>query len=354
MTKRIFKSALEIARVLFYLVLISCFLSFLIAAYAVEWDFHKLFYEMSLMSKESQVEILVSLIVPISFLVVIMVGIFWSMFKPSFPTFAFGSLEEPMYSFQSGDTLEETIKKIEAVVKENAYLKKQLSDKEIDTTAIVLSKIDFSKALKGKREPFFEEVYKKFYKEIEGVYKAAILAQKEYSKRLKITSGDAQENLDYKVTGIELQQIERLCISESMNLKLCNTCCFNGGCATKDNIKNKYQLLNYGCSSHLGYLEKMDLEFEISKELKKKEHNFLAIVKGNIVKGNNVPNNWNNTIISGDIIMGSAMRNTTNEIDDLLSQLGIDEDNEETLEKIVECAVAILSNNTKFISESER
>jgi len=197
----------------------------------------------------------------------------------------------------------------------------------------------------------------------DAVLKAAILAfskesennqsQTDYAKRLKITGGDVQENLDYKVTGLNLQQKEWICVGDSMNLKLCNTCCFNGGCDTKDNIKNKYQLLNYGCSSHLGYLEKIDLEFEISKELKqkeqKKEHNFLAIVKGN-----DVPNNWKNTTIKGDIIMGSAIRNTTNEIDDMLSQLGIDEDNEETLEKIVECAVAILSNNTKFISESER
>ena len=197
----------------------------------------------------------------------------------------------------------------------------------------------------------------------DAVLKAAILAfskesennqsQTDYAKRLKITGGDVQENLDYKVTGIELQQIERLCIGESMNLKLCNTCCFSGGCKTEQNIKDKYHLLNYGCSLHLDYIEKFNLEFEISKELKqkeqKKEHNFLAIVKGN-----DVPNNWKNTTISGDIIMGSAMRNTTNEIDDLLSQLGIDEDDKETLEKVVECAVAILSNNTKFISESER
>jgi hypothetical protein len=196
----------------------------------------------------------------------------------------------------------------------------------------------------------------------DAILKAAILAfskesnnrsQTEYAKRLKITGGDVQENLDYKVTGLELQQEERMCIADSLNLKLCNTCCFSGGCKTEQNIKDKYHLLNCGCSFHLDYIEKFNLEFEISKELKqkeqKKEHNFLAIVKGN-----DVPNNWKNTTIKGDIIMGSAMRNTTNEIDDLLNQLGIDEDDKETLEKVVECAVAILSNNTKFISESER
>jgi hypothetical protein len=42
--------------------------------------------------------------------------------KTKFDKFAFGNTEEPMYSFRSGDTLEETIEKIEAIVKENARL----------------------------------------------------------------------------------------------------------------------------------------------------------------------------------------------------------------------------------------
>lgn len=109
----------------------------------------------------------------------------------------------------------------------------------------------------------------------DAILKAAILAfskesnnrsQTEYAKRLKITGGNVQENLDYKVTGLELQQEERICIADSLNLKLCNTCCFSGGCATERNIKNKYYLLNCGCSAHLDYIEKFNLEFEISNE----------------------------------------------------------------------------------------
>lgn len=63
------------------------------------------------------------------FSVVLIIGVFYlgySLGKTNFDKFAFASLEEPTYSFKSGDTLEETIEKIEAVVIENAYLKKQL------------------------------------------------------------------------------------------------------------------------------------------------------------------------------------------------------------------------------------
>lgn len=81
------------------------------------------------------------------FSVLLLASMFWLGFLLGkvYVPFAFASLEEPIYSFESGDTLEETIKKIEAVVKENAYLKKQLNEKEM-----------FIKELESK----------KFYKEI--------------------------------------------------------------------------------------------------------------------------------------------------------------------------------------------
>jgi len=67
------------------------------------------------------------------FSVLLLASMFWLGFLLGkvYVPFAFGSTEEPRYSFQSGDTLEETIEKIEAVVKENAYLKKQLNEKEM-------------------------------------------------------------------------------------------------------------------------------------------------------------------------------------------------------------------------------
>ncbi len=79
------------------------------------------------------------------FSIVYLIGVFYLGYllgKTKFGKFAFASLEEPIYSFESGDTLEETIKKIEAVVKENAYLKKQLNEKEMLIKELESKKFD--------------------------------------------------------------------------------------------------------------------------------------------------------------------------------------------------------------------
>ena len=92
--------------------------------------------------------------------------------KTKFEKFAFASLEEPTYSFKSGDTLEEAIKKIEAVVKENAYLKKQLckdgdliltdgkSDSKLSKSVIK----NFESLSQEQKEEFLKELKK--HKEI--------------------------------------------------------------------------------------------------------------------------------------------------------------------------------------------
>jgi len=81
--------------------------------------------------------------------------------KTKFEKFAFASLEEPIYSFQSGETLEETIEEIEAIVKENAYLKKQLYETKLSD--IVFKNFE-SLLSQEQKEEFLKELKK--HKEI--------------------------------------------------------------------------------------------------------------------------------------------------------------------------------------------
>ena len=73
-----------------------------------------------------------------------------------------------------------------------------------------------------------------------------------------------------------------------------------------------------------------------------------------IVECTEVPTDWNDVTVKGNMIVGSAKRDTTSEIDDLMCELGLDEDDEKTMEKLAELGVAIMSNSVKYISEQDR
>lgn len=73
-----------------------------------------------------------------------------------------------------------------------------------------------------------------------------------------------------------------------------------------------------------------------------------------ILKCDEIPANWKKITLTGEMFICSKARDTTFEIDELLNELGIEKDDEETLEKIVELATLIMSNNVKFVSEQNR
>jgi hypothetical protein len=73
-----------------------------------------------------------------------------------------------------------------------------------------------------------------------------------------------------------------------------------------------------------------------------------------IMECDEVPTNWDEAILKGKVIVGSVKRDTTSEIDDLMSELGLDEDDEKTMKKLTELSVAIMSNSVKYISERDR